>query len=159
MFDLKNAGVKGQKVFDPSTTRPWSVAAPILVHCWSRPHYLAASPLRYAVVNRGPLKMHARSWLCIFNEVCLKYLIAWCSFEKQIRLYPLIFDTEMNICKTHTLISLFWSIVSVWMQTACFRTVAPHRLRWCISCCGASEHNHLIFKVGFSILYDYEHSS
>lgn len=46
------------------------------------------SPLR----NRGPLKMHARSWLCIFNEVCLKYLIALCSFGKQIRLFSLIFD-------------------------------------------------------------------
>lgn len=69
--------------------------------------------LRYPVVNHGALKMHVRSWLCIFNEVCLKYLIALCSFEKQIRLFSLIFDTEMNICKTHTLISLFWSIVSV----------------------------------------------
>lgn len=68
--------------------------------------------LQHPIVNRDTLKMHARSWLCIFNEVCLKYLIALCSFEKQIRLFSLIFDTEMNICKTHTLISLFWSIVS-----------------------------------------------
>lgn len=70
-------------------------------------HTAKQPTLRYPIVNRGPLKMHARSWLCIFNEVCLKYLIALCSFEKQIRLFSLIFDAEMNICKTHTLISLF----------------------------------------------------
>lgn len=52
---------------------------------------------RYPLVNRDALKMHARSWLCIFNEVCLKYLIALCSFEKQIRLFSLIFDREMNM--------------------------------------------------------------
>lgn len=53
------------------------------------------------LLNHGPLKMHARSRLCIFNEVCLKYLIALCSFGKQIHLFLLIFDAEMNKCKTH----------------------------------------------------------
>ena len=70
----------------------------------------ATGPLRTAT---HVLKMHARSWRCICNEVCLKYLIAPRSFEKQTHLFSLIFDMEMNICKTHTIISLFWSIVSV----------------------------------------------
>lgn len=82
------------------------------------------------LLNRGPLKMHARSRLCIFNEVCLKYLIASCSFGKQIRLFSWIFDAEMNKCKTYTLISPFLSIVTVCYRLDVSVPLAPHRLRW-----------------------------
>lgn len=92
------------------------------------------------LLNRGPLKMHARSRLCIFNEVCLKYLIASCSFGKQIRLFSLIFDAEMNKCKTYTLISPFLSIVSVCCRLDVSARLASHRLHWSASFCG------LLFK-------------
>lgn len=82
------------------------------------------------LLNRGPLKMHGRFRLCIFNEVCLKYLIASCSFGKQIRLFPLIFDAEISKCKTHTLISPFLSIVSVCCRLDVSTQLAPHRKQW-----------------------------
>lgn len=87
---------------------------------------------RCASAEWRPFKMHARSRLCIFNEVCLKYLIASRSFGKQTRLFPLIFDAEMNKCKTDTLISLFLSIVSV----CCRQDVSARLGRTSISFCG-----------------------
>lgn len=101
------------------------------------------------LLNCGPLKMHARSRLCIFNEVCLKYLIASRSFGKQIHLLPLIFDAEMNKCKTHTLISPFLSIVSVCCRRDVSARLAPHRQHWHAAFCGL-----LSLREGFSIYED-----
>lgn len=100
-------GGKRRRGLDSFTIRAW-IWCSLSALCTADLGRGARQPtLPHPIVNRGPLKMHVRSRLCIFNEVCLKYLIASCSFEKQIRLFSLIFDTEMNICKTHTLISLF----------------------------------------------------